>query len=88
MFLRLVANVLSGSGASSRLLILMYHRVLAQSDPFLPDDINAEEFSVQMRLLGESYHAFTLSEAMRRLSEHSLPPRSVVVTFDDGYRDN
>ena len=88
MFLQLAARYLSGSGASAKLLILMYHRVLAQSDPFLPDDINAEEFSVQMRLLEERYHTFTLSEAVRRLSDHSLPPRSVVVTFDDGYRDN
>lgn len=88
MFLRLAARYLSGSGVSAKLLILMYHRVLAQSDPFLPDDINAEDFSVQMRLLEKSYHTFTLSEAVRRLSDHSLPPRSVVVTFDDGYRDN
>jgi len=66
----------------------MYHRVLETSDPFLPDDINAEEFSEQVRVLKRDYRAFTLTEAVRRLSEHSLPRRSVVITFDDGYRDN
>lgn len=88
MLLRLAANYLSGSGASARLLILMYHRVLAQTDPLMPDNINTEEFSVQMQLLEKRYRPFTLSEAIRRLSDHSLPSRSVVVTFDDGYRDN
>jgi len=88
MLLRLTADLLSGSRSSPRLLILMYHRVLEASDPFLPDDINREEFTAQMQVLKRDYRTFTLAEAARRLAEHSLPRRSVVVTFDDGYRDN
>ncbi len=88
MLLRAAADILSGTGSSSRLLILMYHRVLETTDPFLPDDINVDEFTIQMQVLARNYRTFTLSEAARRLSEHSLPRRSVVVTFDDGYRDN
>jgi len=85
---RIAAGLLSGSGASSRLLILMYHRVLEQHDPFLADTVSASEFAWQMALLSRHYRPFTLQEAARRLADGTLPRRAVVVSFDDGYRDN
>ncbi len=75
--------------------VLMYHHVrpidfktadaLASSLTLPP-----AEFEKQMRFLGErGFKTVRLSEVARALSgQLVLPPRSVVLTFDDGYLDN
>lgn len=88
MLLQQAARLLSLQKRSPALLILMYHRVLETPDPFLSDDISVADFSQQMEILAESFNAFTLSEAVYRMNNGTLPSASVVVTFDDGYRDN
>ena len=40
-------------------------------------------------LAGRGYRILSLEEYVRCRQEHRLPPpRSVVITFDDGYADN
>ncbi len=77
-----------------RVPVLMYHYL---STP--PDDadiyrrdlsVPPELFAAQLdRLLAEGYTAVTLYQVMDALQRGApLPEKPVVITFDDGYRDN
>ncbi|MCU1336916.1 MAG: Polysaccharide deacetylase [Bryobacterales bacterium] len=73
-----------------RLLILCYHGVtegeLHQWNPSL--FMLAENFKRRMSLLREARcNVLGLGEAIERLEDGCLPPRSVVLTFDDGFTD-
>ena len=76
------------STRSGRLLILIYHRVHAQPDCMFPGEVDAARFEWQMRILRERCAPISLRDAVHRLQCGSLAPRSVAVTFDDGYADN
>jgi peptidoglycan/xylan/chitin deacetylase (PgdA/CDA1 family) len=78
----------SAGRGGSRLLVLIYHRVLATPDPLAQGDVEADRFAVQMQVLATCFNPLPLSEALERLQARSLPPRAVSVTFDDGYADN
>jgi peptidoglycan/xylan/chitin deacetylase (PgdA/CDA1 family) len=74
------------------LRVLMYHRVAAVDstggmDPHLIS-ATPKGFATQMRYLAESYNPITAEVAVAALAnDGGLPPRSVLVTFDDAYRD-
>lgn len=77
------------------LRILAYHRVLSIAEPdafdFDLELISASEvrFRKQMRLLRERYTPILFGDVIRALDTGArLPPRPVIVTFDDGYDDN
>ena len=72
--------------------VLMYHRIdEPQRTPALDPRLisaSAEEFSRQVAFLAARRRPLTLDELLSvRRGERPLPPRSVVVTFDDAYRD-
>lgn len=73
---------------SGRLLILIYHRVLPSRDPMFPGEVDAERFAWQMDLVRRFCHPVSLAEGVKGLAAGDLPPRSVAITFDDGYADN
>jgi peptidoglycan/xylan/chitin deacetylase (PgdA/CDA1 family) len=76
-------------GPFSRCLsILIYHRVVAEPDPLVPDLVCAKEFDWQLAVLGRWFTVLPLREAVARLRSGTLPVRSACVTFDDGYADN
>lgn len=77
-----------------RLLILVYHRV---HEPhrgklsFLSETlaVSPARFDAQMGFLSRHYRVMPLAEALRSLDEASASAKdAVVITFDDGYRDN
>ena len=70
------------------LAVLIYHRVGRVADPMRPRMATAEEFRGQMRVLARLFRPCGLTEGLWLLREGRLPPRSVAVTFDDGYADN
>jgi len=74
--------------SANRLSILIYHQVLDSPDPMRPGTPDAHSFHWQMQLLRRHFRPLSLDRATRLLRAGALPPRSVCVTFDDGYRNN
>lgn len=74
------------------LRVLTYHRVAnLQDSPMLhPQIISAtpENFSRQMRFLAKNYQVVSLAQAFNFIEKKApLPPRAVLITFDDAYYD-
>jgi len=99
--LSVIERIRSRSTLSGSCIILMYHRVLPiDSDVSerpewercrsLPGIlVSPKMFDAQMRFLARKYKVISLDQLLRCLdSGNPLPPRSVVITFDDGWRDN
>ena len=76
------ARVLGGA------LILGYHRISVVEDDFYEVCVSPENFARHMEALKEYAHPISLSKLVQSLKQNVLPPKSVAVTFDDGYADN
>jgi peptidoglycan/xylan/chitin deacetylase (PgdA/CDA1 family) len=50
--------------------------------------VTPEHFAEQMEALSKYTHPVSLQKLVQNLKEGSVPPKSVAVTFDDGYADN
>ena len=83
-----------GSPRTAQVPILMYHYL---SEPPAGADIYRRDLSVTPslfaqhldRLLAEGYTTIRLNDLLLHLTQGApLPPKPVILTFDDGYRDN
>jgi peptidoglycan/xylan/chitin deacetylase (PgdA/CDA1 family) len=89
-FLALVERACESS--EHRLRVLMYHRV---AEPDADADLNPglisarpAEFAQQMHFLARRYRVLSLPEVLECCRKQlPLPPRAVLLTFDDAYRD-
>jgi peptidoglycan/xylan/chitin deacetylase (PgdA/CDA1 family) len=85
-----VARSTASTSEPTAVPILMYHVITAPPPgatyPAL--FVSRPEFAAQMRwLASHGYHAVTLREVYKSWRSRSqLPPRPIVLTFDDGYR--
>ncbi|MCA9503582.1 MAG: polysaccharide deacetylase family protein [Myxococcales bacterium] len=82
----------AGDRRGDRLRVLAYHRVdEPEAEPDLdPGLLSAtpRDFEAQMELLARRYRPISLADLIDALDTgRPLPPRAVLVTFDDGYRD-
>jgi peptidoglycan/xylan/chitin deacetylase (PgdA/CDA1 family) len=71
-----------------RLSILVFHRVLARPDPLFPGEVDAARFDQLMLTVSKGFRVLPLGDAVKSLAAGTLPPRALVITFDDGYADN
>jgi len=67
--------------------ILAYHRVNDERDPFFPAT-PVEFFKQQMEYVADKYTVCTLDEVVQMLPTGDLPDNAIVITLDDGYKDN
>lgn len=78
--------------SANALYVLAYHRVdWPDSQPHLdPHNLSAtpEQFEQHMRLIANEYNPVSADDVLNAiLSGAKLPPRAVMITVDDGYRD-
>jgi len=76
------ARVLGGA------LILGYHRVANVTRDEYEVCVTPKHFAEQVEMLSRYAHPISLAKLVQCLKTGSLPPKSVAVTFDDGYTDN
>jgi peptidoglycan/xylan/chitin deacetylase (PgdA/CDA1 family) len=76
------------NGADARLRVLMYHKV--NDLPENPLSVPVGAFDDQLAQLRElAYTVVSLEDVLTHYRESApLPERPVLITFDDGYRDN
>jgi len=91
----IISQVLNSSGllkifnksADKRLTVLMYHRISGIDATNVYDrnvvSSSPEEFEKQMRYLAKNHNVISFADLGAK-----LPPKAVIVTFDDGYIDN
>lgn len=69
-----------------RIPVLMYHSVEESGDIH---SVSPEKFEKQMKLLfKKDYKTITLSDLRSYLKNKTIPRKKVLVTFDDGYKNN
>jgi len=74
--------------------ILMYHRIVNRRccttgfDPNLGLSVHIDDFEAQLAYIAAHHRCLSLPDAVAALSDGTLAPGAVVITFDDGYRDN
>lgn len=70
--------------------IIMYHSVSAEACGANRLNVSAQTFERQMRFLSSHHYNVVTVEALAKLlkNKKSLPPKTIAITFDDGYANN
>ncbi len=73
----------------SQVAILMYHRVSPKIDPWSLRPLSPQSFETQMRYFSLNYEIISLKLLIEYIVQgEPFPKKAVVITFDDGYKDN
>lgn len=88
--LHLAVRLYCINAQKSKCLILFYHRFCTATDELnLLPRLDINEFDRQLKHLARLYHVITLDEAVENIKTGKAFQRpSIVVTIDDGYKDN
>lgn len=83
-------NQVVAGGRSGAAVVLYFHKVQRRPTGLWGESaLSVEAFEAQVRFIAENYRPMALSELVARLREgRPIPDRTVVLTFDDGYRNN
>jgi peptidoglycan/xylan/chitin deacetylase (PgdA/CDA1 family) len=66
--------------------ILVYHRVSAEGDRFVPA-VSAVTFERYVKYLRDHFVVLSLTDLVAAAEEERIPARAIAITFDDGYED-
>lgn len=69
-------------------IILLYHRITNISPDLYSLAVAPHHFAQHLEYLRQTCHPMHLLDLADAVQRRSLPPRSVAITFDDGYLDN
>ncbi|MCL0059462.1 polysaccharide deacetylase family protein [Dehalococcoidia bacterium] len=73
----------------SQVAILMYHRVSPKQDDWSFERLSPKNFEMQMKYFCRNYEIISLNDLVQYIKqEKPFPKKAVVITFDDGYKDN
>ena len=86
-------NALCRCLARRRLTVLCYHSVVSDDVPYHPTRtrvaVTATQFREQLQIARRCFQPVSAEQVLRCLDgQDSLPPRPLLVTFDDGFRNN
>lgn len=89
----LAADYVAPEGTADKIPVLMYHYITPKKDNTEPTNnsiVNLESFEADMKYLHDNgYHTATLQQLEQYVDEEiSLPDKTVVISFDDGYQNN
>jgi peptidoglycan/xylan/chitin deacetylase (PgdA/CDA1 family) len=87
----LLGRIVYGTGANERLwrnraVITAFHTI--REEPQTPISCSRAEFATYCDFFGRHFHVVSLSELLGRLALGRDISRHLVITFDDGYKDN
>lgn len=82
----IVLGVFRFTGFKNRSIILMYHSITDNKDFFC---VKPSDFERQIKYLRENnFNVISLDKLVWHLENNNFPPKTVALTFDDGYEDN
>jgi peptidoglycan/xylan/chitin deacetylase (PgdA/CDA1 family) len=70
------------------LAILYFHHVFKTHNIYHPNDETISTFESKISYLSKHFNIIDLGTALTLQKKNILPPKSLVITFDDGYLDN
>lgn len=68
--------------------VITYHRIANIKDDPTMLSVSSENFKQHVSFLNEHFKIIEARELVRRIKTQSIVGNEVVITFDDGYRDN
>ena len=74
--------------SNSEILVLLYHRVIDLSLDSQLLAVSPANFDSQLHYLVKNYNVINYDELIASFKNNKFPPRTVCITFDDGYVDN
>lgn len=86
--LLIAAAGLAGAG-EARFMSLSYHEVIPDNEPLTPTAVRASDLARQFAWLqANGYHPVSVDQILAaRAGGPPLPPKALLLTFDDGFKD-
>lgn len=73
----------------SQIAVLMYHRISPKLDTWSLGPLSPQSFEKQIKYLSRNYNILSLDRLVEYIEQgRNIPEKAVVITFDDGYKDN
>jgi len=72
----------------NKLLIVVYHQVTTEHEKYSSGGVTQKQLDQHVSLLKKAFNILPFNEALFKFQSGKLPKNSLVITFDDGYKDN